>query len=76
MIEYKKITVFNSNCDAIVNTVNCVGVMGTGLALEFSLRYPKMFNEYKNDCENKLVKIGKINLYKEDNQIQPLVQLQ
>lgn len=69
MIEYKKTTVFNSNCDAIVNTVNCIGVMGTGLALEFSLRYPKMFNEYKNDCENKLVKIGKINLYKEENQI-------
>lgn len=69
MIEFRNTTVFNSNCEAIVNTVNCVGVMGAGLALEFSLRYPTMLEEYKKDCENKLVNIGKVNIYKDENQI-------
>ena len=69
MIEYRNTTVFNSNCEAIVNTVNCIGVMGAGLALEFSLRYPTMLEEYKKDCENKLVNIGKVNIYKDENQI-------
>lgn len=69
MIEYRNATVFNSNCEAIVNTVNCVGIMGTGLALEFSLRYPNMLKQYEKDCENKIVKIGKVNLYKDENQI-------
>lgn len=69
MIEYRRTTVFNSNCDAIVNTVNCVGVMGAGLALEFALRYPNMLKQYVKDCENKLVETGKVNLYIDDGQI-------
>ena len=40
-------SVFSSNADCIINTVNCVGVMGKGLALEFSLRYPKLEEIYK-----------------------------
>ena len=34
----------------LVNPVNCVGVMGKGLALEFKKRYPEMFQEYKTEC--------------------------
>ena len=40
------------NLDAIVNPVNCVGVMGKGLALEFKKRYPANFNKYKIECDN------------------------
>ena len=65
MIGYLNKTVFNSNCDGLVNTVNCVGAMGAGLALEFSLRYPEMKKKYEDDCKSKRVKIGEIITYKE-----------
>ena len=64
MIEYLNKTVFNSDCDGIVNTVNCVGVMGAGLALEFALRYPDLKKQYELDCKDKKVKIGEIISYK------------
>jgi len=67
MIKYLNKTVFNSGCEGIVNTVNCVGAMGAGLALEFSLRYPKMEKQYEQDCANKKVKTGEIITYKEDD---------
>lgn len=35
----------------LVNPVNCVGVMGKGLALEFKKRYPEMFKEYEQECK-------------------------
>lgn len=44
--------IFDSNCDAIVNPVNCVGVMGAGLAKQFKEKYPHMFWEYKQRCES------------------------
>lgn len=36
--------------DALVNTVNCVGVMGKGIALQFKRRYPQMFKSYAAAC--------------------------
>ena len=39
--------IFNSKAQTIVNTVNCVGVMGKGIALVFKLRYPNMFELYQ-----------------------------
>lgn len=56
-------TVFNANTDAIVNTVNCMGVMGAGIALEFKLRYPEMYEDYVVRCKNSMVKIGEPYLY-------------
>ncbi|WP_049775608.1 macro domain-containing protein [Caldicellulosiruptor kronotskyensis] len=44
-------TVFNAGADAVVNKINCMGVMGTGIALEFKLRYPKMYEDYVNRCK-------------------------
>ncbi|SVB39520.1 uncharacterized protein METZ01_LOCUS192374, partial [marine metagenome] len=38
--------IFTSKCQTIVNTVNCVGVMGAGIALECRLRYPEMHEKY------------------------------
>jgi O-acetyl-ADP-ribose deacetylase (regulator of RNase III) len=55
---------FESKADALVNTVNCVGVMGKGIALSFKNRYKEMFEDYKNKCEEKQVEIGKIDIYK------------
>lgn len=42
----------DSDCFALVNTVNCVGIMGKGLAKEFRNRYPEMLFEYKMSCGN------------------------
>ena len=41
---------FSEQADAIVNTVNCVGVMGKGVALEFKRRWPENFKQYKKLC--------------------------
>ena len=55
--------IFNSKAQTIVNTVNCVGVMGKGIALVFKLRYPLMFDIYKKHCDEKHIGIGKLWLY-------------
>lgn len=62
LIETDK-NVFGCNADAIVNTVNCVGFMGKGLALEFALRYPALEKAYIEDCKYKKVHTGKLNVY-------------
>lgn len=69
MLIYKKGTVFNTPAKTIVNTVNTVGVMGAGLALEFKLRYPEMHKDYKNRCENNVVEVGRPYLYKLDDSL-------
>lgn len=51
MIVWKTGDMFESKCQTLVNTVNCEGVMGTGLALQFKNIYPKMFNAYKEACK-------------------------
>jgi O-acetyl-ADP-ribose deacetylase (regulator of RNase III) len=56
--------IFNTKAQVIVNTVNCVGVMGKGVALVFKLRYPKMFDIYQDYCTKKFIGIGKLWLYK------------
>lgn len=63
-IKFIKGNIFNSKAQTIVNTVNCVGVMGKGIALVFKLKYPKMFDLYKEHCKSKLIGIGKLWLYK------------
>ena len=50
MITYVRKSVFNiENVEAIVNTVNCEGFMGAGLAYEFSLRYPEILSVFEYD---------------------------
>lgn len=50
--------------DAIVNPVNCVGVMGAGLALAFKQRYPDNFKHYTLACQNHQLTPGAILLYR------------
>ncbi|WP_082957125.1 MULTISPECIES: macro domain-containing protein [unclassified Vibrio] len=59
-INYIKGNIFTSTAEVLVNPVNCVGIMGAGLALEFRLRYPDMFNKYADICERKLLSPGKL----------------
>lgn len=56
---------FSSNAQTLVNTVNCVGIMGKGVALEFKKQFPAMFADYERRCELKLVKLGEPYLYED-----------
>jgi len=56
--------IFSTKCKVIVNTINCVGVMGAGIALECRLRYPEMFKIYQDLCNTKNIEIGTLWLYK------------
>jgi len=51
MIIIKNGDLFTSNCECLVNTVNCVGVMGKGIALQFKEKYPHMFTVYQTACK-------------------------
>lgn len=62
-IKHIRGNIFNTKCQTIVNTVNCVGVMGKGIALVHKLRYPQMYLEYKEHCDKKLIQTGHLSLY-------------
>ena len=64
MIKKIKGNIFNTKCQTLVNTVNCIGVMGKGMALECKLRFPEMFIKYKDCCDKKLFKPGYLQIYK------------
>jgi len=63
MITYLEGTVFNAPVKTYVNTVNCAGIMGAGIALEFKLRYPEMFQDYVAKCKSKKMKVGTPRIY-------------
>jgi len=56
--------ILKSKAQTLINTVNCVGIMGKGIALEFKKRFPEMFKEYVEKCERKEVKPGVPYLYR------------
>lgn len=63
MIEYKAGNLLTEDADAIVNTVNCVGVMGRGIALQFKKKFPENFKVYSSACKNEEVKPGKMFVF-------------
>jgi len=65
----KKGNIFNSSAMAVVNTINCVGAMGKGIALDFKLRFPDMFREYQHACFNHIIVPGQIWMYTKSNPI-------
>lgn len=64
MLEFVKGDIFDAPADIRVNTVNCVGVMGAGVALAFKQRYPEMFKDYQRDCKDGRVKPGIMHIWK------------
>ncbi|HSB72355.1 MAG TPA: macro domain-containing protein, partial [Candidatus Methylomirabilis sp.] len=56
--------IFASKAQTLVNTVNCVGVMGKGLALQFKKRFPDMFEDYVTRCAAKQVRLGEPYLFR------------
>jgi O-acetyl-ADP-ribose deacetylase (regulator of RNase III)/uncharacterized protein YwgA len=67
MIKFKTGNILEDESEVIVNTVNCVGVMGKGLALQFKKAYPNNFKQYKLACDKGLVKIGKMFVTKRND---------
>lgn len=63
MLKYVEGDLFCSPAQVLVNTVNTVGVMGKGIALEFKKRYPEMFSQYKELCDKHKLVIGKLMLW-------------
>lgn len=57
-------SIFDSKAQALVNPVNCVGVMGKGLAANFKHRWPAMFEAYRRECLCGRVKLGDVLLWK------------
>lgn len=67
MILYVDGNLFQSPAQVLVNTVNTVGVMGKGIALDFKRLFPEMYEQYRMLCEQKQFKIGMLWLYKSSN---------
>lgn len=63
MIEYKHGDILQSETEAIINTVNCVGVMGRGIALQFKNAYPDNFKAYAIACKAEQVVPGKMFVF-------------
>lgn len=63
MIHDLEHSVFNSPAAVVANTVNCTGVMGAGLALEFALRHPDLEADYQLRCQAGAVQIGRPYLF-------------
>ena len=61
MIEFiPKGDLLKSDAEALVNTVNCVGVMGRGIALQFKKKFPENFAAYKKACDTKGLTLGNV----------------
>ena len=56
---------FASRAQTLVNTVNCVGIMGKGVALEFKKAFPAMFEDYAERCERQQVRLGEPYLFRD-----------
>jgi O-acetyl-ADP-ribose deacetylase (regulator of RNase III) len=68
MLVYVRTSLFESPAQTLVNTVNTVGVMGKGVALEFKNRYPKMYENYRELCDNGVLTVGKLHLWRGNDQ--------
>lgn len=62
MILYKKGNLLDDSAEALVNTVNTVGVMGKGIALQFKQGFPEVFREYEKAYRKKELMIGKMHV--------------
>lgn len=64
-IERTDVSIFDSSAQAWVNPVNCVGVMGAGLAREFKARFPANYEAYKQACSAGEMRPGRVLLHAE-----------
>ncbi|MBL7650270.1 MAG: macro domain-containing protein, partial [Candidatus Hydrogenedentes bacterium] len=63
MIEFTSGDILKDDAEAIVNTVNCVGIMGRGIALQFKNAWPENFKAYEAACKREEVQPGRMFVY-------------
>lgn len=63
MLEETRGNLLNAEAEALVNTVNCVGVMGKGIALQFKQAYPEMNREYERACSRGEIVPGRVHVW-------------
>lgn len=63
MIEFKSGDILRDDAEALVNTVNCIGVMGRGIALQFKVAFPGNFKAYAEACRRDAVQPGRMFVF-------------
>lgn len=63
MVEITSGNIVEADTQAVVNTVNCVGVMGKGIALQFKQAFPENFQDYKRACDANKVRPGRVHVH-------------
>ena len=69
MIKYVTGNILESDAECLINTVNCEGYMGKGIAYQFKLKFPNNNKDYVKACKNGALMIGKIHHYVEDGKV-------
>lgn len=67
MIHLKTGNILDSEAQALVNTVNTVGVMGKGIALQFKNQFPHNYKLYRDACKNKELTVGELLITEEES---------
>jgi O-acetyl-ADP-ribose deacetylase (regulator of RNase III) len=71
MVEYRRGDILAADTEALVNTVNCVGVMGRGVALQFKNVYPANFRAYRGACDRGEVQPGRMFVFETGSAANP-----
>ncbi len=71
MIRFKTGDMFAEDAEALVNTVNCVGVMGRGIALQFKRAFPSNFKAYAAHCKRGEMKPGRVFVFETGSGVPP-----
>ena len=69
MIEHKTGDIFQEDVEALVNSVNCVGVMGRGIALQFKKAFPLNFKAYAEACRRDEIRPGRMFVFDTEQMI-------
>ena len=71
MIEYKTGDILAEQAEALVNTVNCVGIMGRGVALQFKRAFPENFKAYEAQCKHNEMQPGCVFVFETGTLLPP-----
>jgi O-acetyl-ADP-ribose deacetylase (regulator of RNase III) len=71
MIELARGNILDADAEALVNTVNCVGVMGKGIALQFKKAFPDNFRAYEAACRHEQVRPGSMFVFETGRMLNP-----
>ncbi|WP_082091623.1 type II toxin-antitoxin system antitoxin DNA ADP-ribosyl glycohydrolase DarG [Domibacillus tundrae] len=69
MIKFVTGNILESSAECLINTVNCEGYMGKGIAYQFKLKFPKNNRDYEKACKTGFLTIGKLHCFQEDNKL-------